>query len=56
MQMAMSVTWPGTTFSVLDVRRGRFHAYKPASIHITKANVALLQAEAAAFGSLWTSA
>lgn len=56
MEMAMRATWPSTTFGVLDVRRGRFHAYKPASIPNTKANVVLGHAEAAAFGSLWTSA
>ena len=28
---ALSTTWPGTVFSVLDVRRARLHGYRPKS-------------------------
>jgi hypothetical protein len=55
MQMSMQTVWPGTTFAVLDARRGRFHPYKMATVATTKDHIALLHAEAAAFGSLWTN-
>jgi len=55
MQMSMQTVWPGVVFAVLDARRGRFHPYKMAPIATTKDHIALLHAEAAAFGSLWTN-
>ena len=55
LQMSLGEVWPGVVWSVLDARRGRFHDYKPATIPVTKANVALLHSEACAFGSLWTN-
>ncbi|MFO0588756.1 MAG: hypothetical protein U0441_14495 [Polyangiaceae bacterium] len=47
---ALSTTWPGTVFSVLDVRRARLYAYRP------KSEVGLLlKAEAASLSSLYSS-
>lgn len=45
---AMSATWPGTVFAVLDVRRGKLFPHRP------KTEIGhLLRAEAACFSSLW---
>lgn len=47
---ALSTTWPGTVFSVLDVRRARLYPYRP------KSEVGLLlKAEAASLSSLYSS-
>lgn len=47
MGMAFAATWPGVTFSVLDVRRGRIFPHRPKS-----EIVSLLRAEAACFANL----
>jgi hypothetical protein len=45
---ALSSTWPGTVFSVLDVRRARLFPYRP------KSEVGLLlKAEAASLSALY---
>ncbi len=47
---ALSTTWPGTVFSVLDVRRARLYPYRP------KSEVGLLlKAEAASLSTLYSS-
>jgi hypothetical protein len=47
---ALSTTWPGTVFSVLDVRRARLYPYRP------KSEVGLLlKAEAASLSTLYSA-
>jgi hypothetical protein len=47
---ALSATWPGTVFSVLDVRRAKLYPYRP------KSEVGLLlKAEAASLSSLYAA-
>jgi hypothetical protein len=47
---AMSTTWPGTVFAVLDVRRAKLYPYRP------KSEVGLLlSAEAASLSSLYAA-
>jgi hypothetical protein len=45
---AMSATWPGTVWAVLDVRRAKLYPHRP-----KPELAALLRAEAACFSSLW---
>jgi hypothetical protein len=48
---ALSTTWPGTVFAVLDVRRGRLFPYYGGGAQVGL----LLKAEAASLASLWWS-
>ncbi len=54
MDAALSRTWPGVTFGVLDVRRGRLHTHPDRTSGIHAKLTTLMRAEALGLHELWS--